>query len=120
MADAGLFIGWGAPVRGREQVGLTVFNDAIHYYGARQESGAIESFETVLLDPHGGDLYGFFLVRGSQDQVDALRNEDEFQKLHTRAGLIVDRLGVVSVALGEGLGTAIGIYADAVSELAPQ
>ena len=27
MADAGLFIGWGAPVRGREATGLEVFTE---------------------------------------------------------------------------------------------
>ena len=49
MADSGLFVGWGAPVRGRETVGLGVFNEAIQFWSAQQEAGAIESFETVLL-----------------------------------------------------------------------
>ena len=29
MADAGLFIGWGAPVRGREAKSLEVFSEAL-------------------------------------------------------------------------------------------
>lgn len=33
MADTGLFTGWGAPVRGREEKGLEVFNEAVGYYG---------------------------------------------------------------------------------------
>jgi hypothetical protein len=37
MADAGLFIGWGPPVRGREEKGLEVFNEALGYYGEKQE-----------------------------------------------------------------------------------
>ena len=118
MADAGLFIGWGAPVRGREAKGLVVFNDARRWYEEQQGAGAIESFEVVLLHPHGGDLYGFFLLRGSEDQIDRLRGLEEFQRLHTRAGLIVERLGIVPVWLGEGLGRAIGLYQDAVVELA--
>ena len=36
MADAGLFIGWGAPVRGREAKGLEVFTEALAYYGRLQ------------------------------------------------------------------------------------
>ena len=116
MADSGLFVGWGAPVRGRETVGLGVFNEAIQYWSAKQEAGAIESFETVLLQPHGGDLAGFFLIRGMQDQIAAARAEEDFQRLHTRANMIVEGLGIVNAILGDGLGDAIGIYSAAASE----
>ena len=81
MADAGLFVGWGPPVRGREEKGLEVFNEALSYYASKQESGAIESSEVVLIAPHGGDLGGFILVRGSAEQMNALRLEDDFQRL---------------------------------------
>ena len=117
MADAGLFVGWGASVRGRERKGLEVFNDALAYYGAKQESGAIESSEVVLLAPHGGDLTGFILVRGSQEQMNALRMEEEFQRINTRADQIVERLGIVDAAVGEGVGEALGIYQEAIDEL---
>src|SRR5437764_1460769 len=60
MADTGLFIGWGAPVRGREKKGLDVFNEAVQWYGQVQQDGRIESFEVALLDPHGGDPGGAF------------------------------------------------------------
>ena len=117
MADAGLFVGWGASVRGRERKGLEVFNDALAYYSAKQESGEIESSEVVLLAPHGGDLTGFILVRGSQEQMNALRVEEEFQRLNTRADQIVERLGIVDAAVGEGVGEALGIYQEAIDEL---
>ena len=65
MADAGLFIGWGEVVRGRETEALEVFNETLAYYGRLQEEGAIESFEPVFLEPHGGDLSGFILIRGT-------------------------------------------------------
>ncbi len=45
MADAGLFIGWGAPVRGREAKGLEVFNEALSYYARLQQEGVIESLK---------------------------------------------------------------------------
>jgi hypothetical protein len=117
MADAGLFVGFGAPVRGREGVGLTVFNDAIQWWESQQASGSIESFEVVLLQPHGGDLGGFFLVRGTQDQIDAARGSEEFLRLHTRAGLVTEGLGIVPVWIGDGLGPQIGRYQEAIVEL---
>jgi hypothetical protein len=118
MADAGLFLGWGDPVRGREAKSLEVFSEALAYYGRLQQEGRIESFETVLLEPHGGDLAGFFLLRGSSQQVAELRVDDDFDRLTTRAGLVVDRLGVVGASLGDGLESTIGTYQQAVAELA--
>ena len=118
MADAGLFIGWGAPVRGREAKGLEVFNEALAYYGRLQQEGVIEGFETAILEPHGGDLAGFVLLRGSEAKLAELRVDDEFVRLSTRADLIVEGLGVVGAALGDGLEEAISTYQEAVSELA--
>jgi hypothetical protein len=117
MADAGLFIGWGAPVRGREAKGLDVFGEAIAYYGGLQEQGVIEGFETAILEPHGGDLQGFFLLKGSEEKLAALRVDDDFVRLTTRAAMIVEGLGVTGAALGDGLGDAIGLYQEAISEL---
>ena len=116
MAEAGLFIGWGAPVRGRETVGLGVFQESIAYWGSQQESGGIESFEVVVLEPHGGDLAGFFLIRGSQDQLDALRRADDYRRLITRATMIVEGVGVVGAFLDDGLGPAIERYSSAAAE----
>ena len=73
MADAGLFIGWRQVVRGREDRALDVFNETIELYGQMQPEGRIQDFEVCLLDPHGGELGGFELLRGSKDQIDAVR-----------------------------------------------
>jgi hypothetical protein len=116
MADSGLFIGWGAPVRGRETVGLGVFNEAIQFWSSHQEAGTIESFETVLLEPHGGDLAGFFLVRGTQEQIATAHASEDFRRLHVRAGMIVEGLGVVGAFLGDGLGAAVERYQTAAAE----
>jgi hypothetical protein len=110
MADAGLFIGWGAVARGREDRALGVFNETIGYYGRLQDEGRIESFEVSLLQPHGGDLAGFAMLRGSEDQIDAIQHDDEFERLMTRANLIVDNLGVVPAALGDGVARQVGFF----------
>ena len=117
MADAGLFIGWGQVVRGREKRALEVFNESIEYWGGLQGAGKIEDFEVVLLAPHGGDLAGFALLRGSADQMNALRVDEEFERRVTRADLIVESQGVVDAVLGEGLGNSIGIYQDEIGAL---
>jgi hypothetical protein len=118
MAEAGLFIGWGAPVRGREGKGLEIFSESIAYWGRLQEAGRIESFEVVVLYPHGGDLYGFALLRGTHDQLNEVGGDDEFLKLTTRAGLVIEGLGVVRASLDQGLEQQIQMYQEAVGELA--
>ena len=45
MADFGLFIGFGAPVQGRERQAIKVFNEVFEYYSRLQQEGEIESFE---------------------------------------------------------------------------
>lgn len=47
MADAGLFIGWGEVVRGRETEAVEHFDATIEYFTGLQADGAIESFEPV-------------------------------------------------------------------------
>jgi hypothetical protein len=117
MADAGLFIGWGQVVRGREQRAVEVFNESVAYWGGLQGDGKIESFDIVLLNPHGGDLAGFALLRGSAEQLDALRNDEQFQRQNTRADQIVDNLGIVDAVLGEGIGGVMSMYQEEIAEL---
>ena len=117
MAEAGLFIGFGDPVRGREQQAVKVFGEALEYYARLQQQGEIESFETVLLEPHGGDLSGFTLVRGDPDKLSTIHASDEFMRLSLRADLITERFGVVGAVLGERIGTLMGVYSEQVEDL---
>jgi hypothetical protein len=118
MADAGLFIGWGAPVRGREERGLDVFEEALALEASLQDEGAIESFEVVLLAPHGGGLAGFVLVRGSREQIAAVRERDDVMRMNTRAAMIVEEFGFIDAYLGEGVAAQVETYREAVSALA--
>ncbi len=88
MAGDALFVGWGQVVRGREQLALQVFQEAVGYYGKLQEEGRIERFDAYLLDPHGGDLAGLFLLHAERSALDTIRSSAEFQRLLVRAGSV--------------------------------
>jgi hypothetical protein len=118
MADAGLFIGWGQVVRGREGPAVEGFNEFVEFCGRLQGDGELESFEICFLEPHGGDLAGFILLRGETAQMDALRDHDEFLHHMTRADLHVEGLGVVSAALGDGIARQMAIYQEEIGALA--
>jgi hypothetical protein len=110
-----LFAGWGAVVRGREQKSLEVFQEAVQYYSRLQQQGEIQSFEAVALEPHGGDLEGFLLIKGDPDKLARLRGSDEFIALTTRARGVVDNVGVVGAFMGEDLQN---LFADFVKQSA--
>ena len=117
MADSGLFIGFGAPVRGRERQAIKVFNEGFEYYSRLQQEGEIESFEPILLEPHGGELGGYFLLRGDKDKLARIRGSEEFERLTARAELIVENLGIVATFLGERLMSQMSVFSQQVEEL---
>jgi hypothetical protein len=117
MADFGLFIGFGLPVRGRERQAITVFNEVFEYYSRLQQEGQIESFEPVLLEPHGGELGGFFLLRGDQDKLASIRSSDEFERHTVRGQLSVENIGVVAATLGGRLAAQITLFTEQAEEL---
>jgi hypothetical protein len=118
MAGEALFLGWGPVVRGREQQALQVFQETVEYYGKLQEEGRIDSFEPVLIAPHGGDLGGFMLIRGERSRLDEIRSSEEFERVVVRAGTIVENVGVINAYSGEALGQAMGRFQTAAQELA--
>jgi hypothetical protein len=117
MADDAVFIGWGEVVRGRESKAVEVFNETIEYYGRLQQDGKIEGFEPWFLAPHGGDLGGFVLLRGEREQLDEIQRSPEFERIQTRASMIVDRTGTVPAYTGEALGRLMGQFQEATGDL---
>jgi hypothetical protein len=117
MAGDALFLGWGPAVRGREMKALDVFQETLSYYNALQQDGKIDSFEPVLIAPHGGDLGGFILLRGERASLDEVRSSEEFQRLVARAASIVDGIGVIDAFTGEALARQMATFRAASEEL---
>jgi len=117
MADAVLFIGWGTVVPGREQKSLQVFGEGVAYWQRLQDQGEIDSFEAVQLEPHGGELAGFVLMRGEREKLERVRYSNEFQRLNARAGLVIQNLGVVAGFSGEALNQQFAMFQEQAGEL---
>lgn len=117
MANAAIFIGWGAAVTGREQQANQVFGEAIQFLGSLQQKGQIESFEPLQLEPHGGDLAGCCIVRGDRAKLSSLRFSEEFQRINAKAALVVEHFGVVDAHIGEDLQQVFDRFGKLASEL---
>ena len=117
MPDRAVFIGFGQPVRGREERAVDVFNEFVGMCGRMQADGRIEDMDVTLLDPHGGDLGGFFMVHGSEEQCSALQMDEEFRRACLDATLIVDNFGVVPAATGAAVAEEMTMYTEALKKV---
>jgi hypothetical protein len=114
MADRVMFVSWGENVAGREERGLEVFNETVGMYGRMQQEGRIESFDVVLLGANAG-LDGYMEIRGSAEQLAALRDSDEFLKSMTDASMIVHGLSAVDGFTGAGIARVMSIYEASIA-----
>lgn len=105
MSSNVVFFGWNRPIPGRERVSAGHFQEFVQYLGGLREKGAIQSFDVVLLDAHGGDMNGFFLIRGESGKLGELVATADWVTHMTRAGLHL-----------EGSGAVLGVTGEAVTE----
>ena len=118
MADSVIFIGWSNVVRGREEASQKVFREALEFWGRLQATGEIEGFDAVLLDAHGGDLGGFFLLRGEREKLAGVRANEKMEQLMVRANVIVEGLGAVGGVTGDGVMRRMAAFLEASGSLA--
>jgi hypothetical protein len=117
MTDRALFVGFGVPVRGREERAIEVFGQFVEMFQRMEADGRIAGSDATLLEPHGGELGGFFMVHGSAELCSAHTNDEEFRRATVDAGLIVDNFGVVGAVTGEAVGPEMAMYAEAVAKV---
>lgn len=117
MAEAGFWVAWGLPARGREKRALEALNESTQYLETLARNGRIERFDVAILRPQSPELGGFFLIQGTAQQIDSLRRDPDFQSWLNLVQLVADRVGVVDAWVNEGLAEAISLYEDALRRL---
>ena len=117
MADRMICISWGATVHGREERALEVFNEAVGLYGRMQQDGRIDSFDVALLAPNGPGMDGFMCLRGSAQQMAAVREDEEFMRNTTDAALVVNNLRHLDGTTNEEVAGQVARYQDAIGRV---
>jgi hypothetical protein len=110
MSENAIFIGWGNAVRTREQQASTVFGEANDYWHKLQDAGDIEEYEFFMLEPHGGDLAGFAVLKGEASSLATIHASEEFQNLTTKANLVVEDFGVVGAMMNGAAEAQVDMY----------
>jgi len=95
MANAVIFMGWNQAVPGREKQAMQLFQKSMAYYSKLKTEGKIESFESVILMPHGGDLNGFALLRGDAKKLAEIHNDPAAVELRIEANYCLSGFGSV-------------------------
>lgn len=117
MAQSTLFVGWGAIIPGREKVASKVLSQALDYLQGLKAQGTIDSVDVVLLEPHGGELEGFVLVKGDKTKLAQLRVNESFVKIIVGVQLVHTKVGVVGGYTGAEMQSLLQIWDQQESEL---
>ena len=114
MSSSVIVFGWNRSIPGREKVSAGHFEEFTNYLNGVQQKGAIQSFDIVFLDVHGGDLNGFFLIRGASAKLDALVSTTEWITHITRASLHLEGAGVIRGVTGDEVMNRMAIWTGAI------
>jgi hypothetical protein len=114
MSSNAIFFAWNRALPGRESISSEHFNDFVAYLGGLQKAGSIQSFEAVFLNPHGGDMNGFFLIRGDSGRLDALMASDDWIRHMLRAAMHLDGSGAVRAVTGDPLMKRMELWRDLI------
>ncbi|HEY3235605.1 MAG TPA: hypothetical protein VGJ84_12885 [Polyangiaceae bacterium] len=107
MSSNAVFFGWNRSTAGREKLSNEHFADFLGFLGKLQSQGTITGFEPVFLAPHGGELNGFFLIRGEPSKLSVLLDSDEWLEHTTRALMHLDNSGYVRAYVGDAVQTVM-------------
>lgn len=103
MMTHGMLLGWKRAVPGKESQAFELFGTATAYWNKKKEEGVIESYEPVFLGYNGGNLVGYFMLRGEHNKLATLHDDEEFMNLVIRASILLEDFIVTDAYFGEGI-----------------
>ena len=110
-----LVTSWSQPKQGREGQALESFTDFLVYFGKLAADGKVQEPEPFF-SADGGR--GFAIVRGPSDVIAEATESEEYEKLITKAQLVVADLKTEIYFTGdEEIQRGMRIYAEAAHEL---
>lgn len=117
MSNRVLFVGWNRPIPGRETMAYELFSTFLNVLETARKNGQIDSYEPVILDPHGGELNGFVLIRGERQGIEKLESSQEFIDTQLRARIYLDGNGTVRGVTGTELQQRMTHFRKLIQEI---
>jgi hypothetical protein len=110
MSSNAIVYAWNRPLPGRETTSAEHFQEFFAYLAEQKENGLVESFDTVLLEPHGGTFNGFFLVRGEPAKLAQLADTADAIRHQVRADLHLDGFAILRGVTGAAVEERIELW----------
>jgi hypothetical protein len=117
MSNHVVFFGWDRPIPGREAMAQELFSTFLNVLETARKNGQVDSYEPVLIDPHGGDLNGFFLIRGEQKGLDTFLHSEPFVDVRVRAHAYLMGTGTLRGVVGQELQSRMTRWHKIVNEV---
>ena len=100
MSINAVLFGWKRSLPGREPLSAQHFQDFMAYLQGLKQRGEIESFEPVLIQPYGGELNGFFYIKGDGAKLAALTASPEWLQHQIRGLMHLEGEAILRAATG--------------------
>lgn len=110
MSPNVILFAWDRSAAGREAMSAQHFQSFMEYLGTQQRNGAIESFDPVLIEPHGGHLNGFFLIRGEPGKLTQMLGSDEWVRHQVRGLLHLEGAATLRGVSGAEVGRRMALW----------
>lgn len=107
-----IMFGWNRSIPGRERTAGAHFQEFVQYLAGLQQGGVIQSFDVVFLNRHGGDMNGFFLIRGECAKLNDLAASADWIGHMIRANLHTEGCGVVHGVTGDAAAEWMRLWAS--------
>ena len=114
MSSNAIFFGWNRSIPGRERLSAQHFQEFVAYLGGLRQQGTIESFDVVFLNAHGGDMNGFFLIRGESGKLSELVGSTDWVTHMVRAALHLEGPGAVLGVTGEAIAERMNLWTSLI------
>ena len=116
MGSNALLFGWNRSIPGRERISGAHFEEFVGYLTGLQEAGTIESFDVVFLNNHGGDLNGFFLIRGEHAHLGTMMSSPEWEQHMIRAAMHLEESGAIRGVTGERVAERMALWTASIPD----
>lgn len=118
--EIGLIVKYGKLVPGRESQAIQLFAETNRFFEEQLKKGTIAYYEPFFYN--SGDFEaetGFWIIKGDQDKVWKLVEDDTYRWLLSKAQFAVDHLEVEWLTVGAGIAEQLERSSKAAAEFAP-
>jgi hypothetical protein len=118
MTNGAIVIEWGMPRQGREQKALEVFFSSMQKWEAWKSAGRIASFQPFgTLTGDYDKRSGFVLVQGTNQQIEALHQAEDYRQLVVEIINIATHVNVTMCETGDAMATRMQRYGGSIKSM---